>query len=336
MCNGTAALEVAIRALGLTGEVIVPAMTFVATAHALQWLGLTPVFADIDPCTHNLDPVAVEAAITPRTSAILGVHLWGRPCPVDALQAAADRHGLALLFDAAHAFGCAYRGCPVGGLGAAETFSFHATKFMHTAEGGAVATRDDGLAERLRLMRNFGFAGYDRVVSVGTNAKMNELQAALGLTMLEELDHIVAANEAVHAAYRAGLAGLPGVRLAPYAAPDRPNYQYVVVEIDQAPGGVCRDDLLAVLWAENVRARRYFYPGCHRMEPYRSQAPWAGVSLPHTEALVERVLCLPAGADVRLEAVEVICGLLRLAVTNGDALAAVLARRRTAEAGAAE
>ncbi len=157
-CNGTVALEIAIRALGLTGEVIVPSYTFIATAHALHWQGLTPVFADIDPRTHTLDPEAVQRAITPRTSGILGVHLWGRAAPVDDLQAIADEHGLPLLFDAAHAFSSTHRQRKIGRFGRAEVFSFHATKFFHSLEGGAIVTDDDDLAETMRLMRNFGFA----------------------------------------------------------------------------------------------------------------------------------------------------------------------------------
>ncbi len=157
-CNGTLALEIVIRALGLRGEVIVPAFTFVATAHALQWQEITPVFCDIDPRTHTLDPDGVEALITPRTSAILGVHLWGRPCAHDRLESLARRHRLTLLYDASHAFGCTYRAQPIGGLGAAEVFSFHATKFVNACEGGAVVTNDDALAAKVRLMKNF-FAG---------------------------------------------------------------------------------------------------------------------------------------------------------------------------------
>ena len=161
MCNGTVALEIAIRALGLDGEVIVPSYTFVATAHALHWQEITPVFADIDPATHNLDPDAVRRMITPRTSGIIGVHLWGRPAPVEALQAIADEHGLQLMFDAAHAFGCSAAGRRIGGFGRCEVLSFHATKVFNTFEGGAVATNDGELAQAMRLMRNFGFSGYD-------------------------------------------------------------------------------------------------------------------------------------------------------------------------------
>src|SRR5580704_11466195 len=194
MCNATVALEIAIRGLGLSGEVIVPAYTFIATAHALQWQEITPVFCDIDPHTHTLDPGWVERMITPRTSGIVGVHLWGRPCNVEALEVIAREHDLRLLFDAAHAFGASHQGRMLGSFGAAEVFSFHATKFVNCGEGGAVVTNDDRLAQKMRLMRNFGFAGLDRVIYVGTNGKMSELSAAMGLTSLESVGEFVAAN----------------------------------------------------------------------------------------------------------------------------------------------
>jgi dTDP-4-amino-4,6-dideoxygalactose transaminase len=206
MCNGTIALEIAIRALGLTGEVIVPSYTFIATAHALHWQGITPVFADIDPDTHNLDPEAVRRMITPRTTGIIGVHLWGRAAPVEALQAISDEHGLQLMFDAAHAFGCSYRGQMIGNFGRAEVLSFHATKFFNTLEGGAVVTNDDELAEVMRLMRNFGFSGYDNVIHPGTNGKMVEICAAMGLTNFDELDDVVAAEPTQPCCIR-GIAG---------------------------------------------------------------------------------------------------------------------------------
>lgn len=188
MCNGTVALEIAIRALGLSGEVIVPAFTFIATAHALYWQGIVPVFCDIDPSTHSIDPASVQKVITPRTTGIIGVHLWGKPCDVDALTEIAMKYNLKLLFDAAHAFGCSYKGRMVGNFGNAEVFSFHATKFFNTGEGEAVVTNDDDLARKIRLMRNFGFARYDGVIYIGTNGKMNEISAAVGLTNLESMD----------------------------------------------------------------------------------------------------------------------------------------------------
>lgn len=295
MCNGTIALEIAIRALGMDGEVIVPSWTFIATAHALYWQGITPIFADIDPATHNLDPDAVRAMITPRTTGIIGVHLWGRPAPVEALQAIADEHSLQLMFDAAHAFGCSMGGRKIGSFGRCEVLSFHATKVFNAFEGGAVVTNDDELAEAMRLMRNFGFAGYDDVIHPGTNGKLPEINAAMGLVNLDALPGFIEANRERHLAYRKALADIPGVRMLAYDDRDDPNYHYVVLEIDEA-FPVRRDDILAALHAENILARRYFWPGCHGMKPYRDLFPHAGKALAQTQTLSEKVLVLPSGA----------------------------------------
>jgi len=320
MCNATVALEIAARALELHGEVIVPSFTFVATAHALQWQEITPVFCDVDPATHNLDPARVEAMITPRTTGIMGVHVWGRPCAIEALNEIAGRRGLKLIFDAAHAFGNSYKGRMIGNFGLAEVFSFHATKFFNTFEGGAVVTNDDELATKIRLMTNFGFAGYDKVIYVGTNGKMSEISAAMGLTGLESLDEFIAANRLNCATYRAGLQAVPGIKLIAYNETERNNYQYVIVEVDEMATGISRDDLVRVLHAENVLARRYFYPGCHEMEPYRSYFPHAGLLLPETEKLTQRVMSLPTGTAVGPEEIETICAVIRLAVENSQEL----------------
>ncbi len=316
MCNATIALEITIRALQMTGEVIVPSFTFVATAHALQWQEITPVFCDVDPRTHNLDPECVERLITPRTSGIIGVHLWGYPCDVERLERIARRRELRLIFDAAHAFGCSHGGRMIGGFGQAEVFSFHATKFVNCGEGGAVVTNDDGLAEKLRLMRNFGFAGYDNVRHLGTNGKMSEFAAAMGLTSLESLDAFVASNKANYDEYCIQLHSIPGLRVLESNSIERRNYQYVVVEVDPAQAGLTRDEMLRVLHAENVLARRYFYPGCHRMEPYRTRSPQAGSTLPETERLCERVFQLPTGTAVSREDIRTIGQLLRALVRD--------------------
>jgi dTDP-4-amino-4,6-dideoxygalactose transaminase len=314
MCNATVALEIAIRALGLKGEVIVPSFTFVATAHALLWQRITPVFCDIDPATHNIDPRRIEQLITPRTTGILAVHLWGRPCEVTELKIIADEHKLKLLFDAAQGFGCSYRGQKIGGFGHAEVFSFHATKFVNAGEGGAVVTNDDALAARMRLMKNFGFADYDRVVCIGTNGKMNELSAAMGLTNLESQAEFTRVNLANFETYEKKLHGIRGLSLLRYDPQDAPNYQYLVLEVDAHELGLSRDQLLSVLHAENVLARRYFYPGVHRMEPYRSHVPHASLLLANTEALAERVLHLPTGTGVNATGIEKICAIIRAAV----------------------
>jgi dTDP-4-amino-4,6-dideoxygalactose transaminase len=325
------ALEIAIQATGLAGEVIVPSMTFIATAHALYWQGITPVFCDVDPTTHNIDPHRVEAMITPRTTGILGVHLWGRPCDVESLARIAQRHNLKLLYDAAHAFGCSYQGRMIGNFGEAEVFSFHATKFFNTLEGGAVVTNDDNLAKKIELMKNFGFAGYDDVIYVGTNGKMNEVSAAMGLTLLEDLDELIAVNRRNYQEYQRELQGIPGVRLATYGENGRCNYQYIVLEINETAAGVSRDQLAEILWAENVLARRYFYPGCHHMEPYRSNFPNAGQLLPATERLVERILVLPTGTAIGPAEVAVICQIIRLVIAQGAEVRARIHKRTTAQ-----
>lgn len=314
VCNATVGLEIAIRAVGLRGEVIVPSYTFVATAHALQWQEITPVFADMDPATHNLDPARIERHITPRTTAILGTHVWGRPCPVEALSEIAERRGLRLMFDAAHAFGCSHHGQMIGGFGLVEVFSFHATKFLNSFEGGAITTNDSELAAKIQLMTNFGFAGYDNVIHLGTNGKMTEVSAAMGLTNLECIDDLVTVNRRNYEAYRAGVAELRGVTLMAYDPNERCNYQYVVVEVDAIKAGLTRDELVQVLHAENVLTRKYFWPGCHRMEPYKSFQPNAGLLLPQTERVAAQIMVLPTGQSVRDTDVETICEIIRAAL----------------------
>lgn len=317
--SGTMALEIAIRSLGLSGEVIVPSFTFIATAHALQWHGITPVFADVDD-SQTLDPERIEALITPRTTGILGVHLWGRPCAVEALEAQADRHGLKLLFDASHAFGCSHNGRMIGHFGQAEVFSFHATKFVHALEGGAVVTNDDTVAERLRRLVNHGVGAHGQVEGVGTNGKMNEMAGAMGLTSLEQMDAFIAHNRTLYHAYRDRLQDLPGVTLFAFDESERGNFQYIVLTIDPAVTGISRDRLVDVLQAENVLARRYFHPGCHAQEPYRTLDPKAADRLPKTVQLADQVMVLPTGMAISEADVATICGILRLAVAHGEAI----------------
>src|SRR5690242_3739504 len=315
MCNGTIALEIAIRALGLEGEVIVPSWTFVATAHSLYWQGITPVFADIDPYTHNLDPDAVRRMITPRTSGIIGVHLWGRAAPIDQLQAIADEHGLKLMFDAAHAFGSSYKGETIGRFGECEVLSFHATKAFNTMEGGAVVTNDDELAEKMRLMRNFGFKGYDNVIHPGTNGKMIEVCAAMGFANLDALDEVFEVNRRNHARYVAALADIPGISVLAYDPSERNSHHYVVVEIGEQCAA-SRDEIIAALHAENVLARKYFWPGVHRMQPYRDLFPDADGMLPHTCAVADRIIVLPNGSSVSHDEIQTVCDTIRILSLN--------------------
>ena len=314
MCNGTIALEIAIRALGLHGEVIIPSWTFIATAHALHWQGITPVFADIDPVTHNLDPAAVRRMITPRTSGIIGVHVWGRAAPIDELQAIADEHGLKLLFDAAHAFGSSYKGQTIGRFGTCEVLSFHATKSFNTFEGGAVVTNDDELAEAMRLIRNFGFSGYDNVIHPGTNGKMIEVCAAMGLTNLDGHAGVVASNRSNHTAYRAALADIRGISVLSYDLAGNNSHHYVVIEADKSCS-VTRDQIVEALQAENILARKYFWPGTHKMKPYRDLFPHAELLLPNSRAVSERVVVLPNGSDLTLENITQIGTVIRTLCT---------------------
>lgn len=306
MANGTVALEIAIRALGFRDEVVVPSYTFIATVHALHWQAITPVFADIDPDTHSLDPEAVWRMITPKTTGIIGVHLWGRAAPVAALEAIAREYGLGLIFDAAHAFACTHEGKMIGGFGDCEVMSFHATKLFNTFEGGAVLTDRDDLAEKMRLMRNFGFRGLDNVIYPGTNGKMSEIAAAMGLVNLKNLEQVRAANKRNFDIYRQRLSGVAGLSVLSYNPSEQNNFQYVVLELgEDCPVG--RDYLVEALHAENVRARRYFWPGCHRMLPYRELYPSSGHHLHHTELVAGRVVVLPTGISLSPEDVEQVC-----------------------------
>lgn len=307
--NGTIALEILIKASGLTGEVIVPSWTFIATVHALQWSGITPVFADVDPDTHCLDPESVRSKISERTTGILGVHLWGRAAPVAELKEIASEHGLALIFDAAHAFGVSVGDRMVGTFGDAEILSFHATKFFNAIEGGAIVTDDDDLAARARLMRNFGFAGEDNVISDGTNGKMSEICAAMGLSNFEGIDDLIAINRRNYGAYARGVQDVPGLSILEIDSSIRSNYQYVVLLVDD-DCAVSRDDLLAELRRNNVLARRYFWPACHRMEPYRTLQPNAGAELPVTERIADQVIVLPTGTAVSEADVDVITAMI--------------------------
>lgn len=311
MSNGTVALELAIRATGLQGEVIVPSMTFIATAHALQWQGIRPLFADIDNTSLNISPFSVEKLITPQTTGIIGVHLYGRPCDVEGLQSIADDHGLKLLFDSAHAFGSSHNGIKVGNFGDCEAFSFHATKVFNTFEGGAVTTNNDELARKLRLMRNFGFEGEDNVSYIGTNGKMSEVCAAMGLTNLESLDDFIAVNKGNYNRYCEQLADVNGIKLESYDEGEKSNYQYVIIRVDTEQFGKSRDDLKSKLESNGIMARRYFYPGCHRMEPYRSLYPEVGTHLPVTELFSEEVLALPTGTQITPDEVSWVCQLIR-------------------------
>ncbi len=295
VCNATVGLQIALKAAGVTGKVIVPAWTAVATVNALTWIGLEPVFCDVTR-KHNIDPYRIKNAITERTSAILGVHLWGRPCFVNAIAHVAHRHDLRFLFDAAHAFGCSYRGRMIGGFGDAEVFSFHATKFVNSFEGGVICTNDDALAERARAMMTFGYQNGEVRYS-GTNGKMCEPSAAMALTSIEGMDEFIAVNKRNYDEYRKQL---PGVTFVTYDETERNNYHYVVIEIPD------RDRVMEALHAERIMAKRYFWPGIHRMAPYRS-----GVSLPEIERLAACTLALPTGTAIGVDEITRVCDIIK-------------------------
>lgn len=313
-CNATTALQLLVQATELTGEVLMPSLTFIATPHSVRWLGLEPVFCDIDPQTGGIDVAACEAAITERTSAILGVHLWGRPCAVDHLEKLAADKGLYLFFDAAHALGCTSEGRAVGRFGNAEAFSFHATKVVNAFEGGAIVTDDDRLAHRVRALHNFGI-GLDVVNAAGgTNGKLSEASAAMGLTSLDAFAESTRHNRRNYELYRAELDGVAGLRIAEFPRHERNNYQYIIAEIDEDVTGLGRDLLLTLLRTERVEAKPYFSPACHEQEPYWSRRP---VRLPHTEWLASRVLALPTGTTVSREDIRRVCNIIRIAVSRG-------------------
>jgi dTDP-4-amino-4,6-dideoxygalactose transaminase len=322
MCNATIALQLLLRALGAAGEVILPSFTFIATAHAARWENLTTRFADIATDTHCIDPAAVAEAVGPDTAAIIGVNLWGQACEVEPLGRIASGSGIPLLLDAAQALGSQLgpqlRAEAVASGALAAVISLHATKIVSGLEGGAILTNDGALAEDLRLRRNFGFAGYDNVVSLGTNAKMDEFSAAFAIRGLECLDGLMERNRAIGRLYQENLADLSGLSVhAPKRSPTS-NHHYSVLMVDGAQCPLTRDELMHTLWAENILARRYFFPGCHRMEPYASQPAVGQAPLPCTDAVAAGVLVLPASSAVDMEDVPLICERIRCALQQHE------------------
>lgn len=322
LSSGTSAIELLVEGMDLKGEVIVPSFTFIATVHALVRKGLRPRFCDVLKDNHTLDPECVGSLIGESTSAILGVHLWGRPCSPRKLRDIADRHGIRLIYDGAHAFGCGYMGRMLASYGDAAVLSFHATKIVNTFEGGAVVTNDPDLAGRLRLLRNFGFDESGQVVALGTNAKMNEAEAAMGLASLQEMENTVNINRCNFEHYMQALSGVPGINLLCPEKSGESTYQYVVTVVDDSAAGLTRDEILAILWAENIRARRYFHPGCHRVPPHVKSAEQ--IDLPVTDSLTRRVLCLPTGASLTKHDIDLVASVLRVSINASDSVRAGL------------
>jgi len=296
--NGTLALVTALQALRITGEVITTPFSFVATAHSLWWNNIKPIFADIEPRTFNLDPNRIEAAITPKTIAILPVHVYGNPCDVDAMRDICDTYGLKLIYDAAHAFGTRINGASVADFGNLSILSFHATKVFNTFEGGAIICHDQATKNRIDYLKNFGFAGETTVVAPGINAKMNEFQAALGLLQLKYVDENIKKRRTIAEKYREGLSNVKGIRFMEDMPGVQHNYAYFPIFIDEGKYGVSRDDLYKKLKASNIYGRRYFYPLISSFPTYRGLESAMPANLPVASRIAEQVLCLPIFPDL--------------------------------------
>lgn len=307
--NGTLALQIALQGLGISGDVITTPYTFVATTHALFWNKLRPVFVDIEPRYYSLDPNRVEAAITPWTSAILAVHVYGQPGYIEALEKIARKHGLKLLFDAAQAFGVEVWHKPIGAFGDVSMFSFHATKVFHSIEGGMLTFRDSELQGRFDYLKNFGFDSETEVVMPGTNAKMSELHALMGTLLLAGMEEMIEKRRRLTQQYRARLSHLPGVYLpAPPQRGVQYNYAYMSVEVDQQEFGMARDDLYRKLRECNVLARRYFYPITPDFQCYRGM--FSGSDLGVARRVASRILTLPLYSELEMETVDRICDMI--------------------------
>lgn len=311
--NATLGLMMLADAMELSGKVILPAFTFVASAQSLTWAGLKPVFCDIDLDTHQIAIDRIGALIDEDVSAIMGVNLWGGACNPKALAEVAKANGVQLYFDSAHAFGCAVDGVKIGNFGRAEVFSFHATKILSATEGGCICTNDDDLAARLRSIRpSYGADKPVNIVRVA-NARMSEAQAAIALMSLEDFPENQKNNEALYRLYETQLNAIPGLHLVKPTGVSFSNYQYLVCSVDEREFGLPRDLLIDILKAENVVARRYFYPGLHRTIPYAQELPQYLDCLPNTDSLCSSCIQFPIGALVNAQSVERICNILNRA-----------------------
>jgi dTDP-4-amino-4,6-dideoxygalactose transaminase len=291
--NGTLALITALQALGIKGEVITTPYSFVATSHALWWNNIKPVFADVEPKFMNLDLERIAAAITPRTTAILPVHVYGNPCDTKRIQEVADKHGLKVIYDACHAFGVEQKGKSILLAGDLSVLSFHATKIFNTFEGGAIICHDEKMKQRIDLLKNFGFAGELTVVEPGINAKMNEFQAALGVLQLKYIDRNIVKSRKIAAFYRKNLAGIPGISFFEDMPDIRHNYAYFPIFIDEKNYGKSRDELYLNLKENGIYARKYFYPLISDFSPYKSLKSAQNKNLPVAHRAAQQVLCLP-------------------------------------------
>ena len=302
--NGTLPLLTALQALRITGEVITTPYSFVATTHALWWNGIKPVFVDIDPSTGNIDPQKIEAAITPRTTAILPVHVYGKPCDTEAIQAIADKYGLKVIYDAAHAFGVEVNGESLLNAGDMSTLSFHATKVFNTIEGGAMVMHDEKTKLRIDYLKNFGFANEVEVVGPGINSKMDEIRSAYGLLNLKQVDAAIAARQKVAVAYRDALRNVDGITFWDDMPGVRHNYSYFPIFVDAKKYGMTRDELYMKMKDQGVWGRRYFYPLISEFSTYRGLESSRPENLPNAHMMADTVICLPMHHVLREEEIN--------------------------------
>lgn len=308
--NGTLALVTALQTLRITGEVITTPYSFVATAHSLLWNGIKPVFVDIDPETMNLDAKKIEAAITPQTTAILPVHVYGRSCDTERIQSIADTYGLKVIYDAAHAFGVEDEGGSILRHGDLSILSFHATKVFTTFEGGAIISPDEKTKKRIDHLKNFGFVDEVTVVAPGINGKMNEFQCALGMAQIKHIDHVLAEREAIDRHYRELLADIPGIRCPPRPLAKRHNYSYFPMLVDpEYP--LTRDELYERLRAYGIYGRRYFYPLISEFPMYRALPSASSANVCEARNVSRRVICLPIYPGLPDSVIEVLSKMMR-------------------------
>lgn len=296
--NGTLPLLTALQALRITGEVITTPYSFVATTHSIWWNGCKPVFVDIDPATGNIDPDKIEAAITPKTTAIMPVHVYGKPCDTKRIQDIADKYGLKVIYDAAHAFGVEVNGESILNAGDLSTLSFHATKVYNTIEGGAMMMQDEKTKQRIDYLKNFGFAGETTVVGPGINSKMDEMRSAYGLLNLKQVDNAIEARHKVAVRYREALRNVEGVTFFDDMPGVRHNYSYFPIFIDSEKYGMTRDALYEKMKAANVLGRRYFYPLISEFSTYRGLESARPENLPNAHKMADSVICLPMHHDL--------------------------------------
>lgn len=308
--NGTLALITALQALRITGEVITSPFSFVATTHSLWWNNIKPVFVDIEPEHFNLDPEKIEAAITPQTTAIMPVHVYGNPCKVEAVQRIADAYGLKVIYDAAHAFGVKISGNSLMNFGDLSVLSFHATKVFNTIEGGAIVCHEEKLKQRIDFLKNFGFADEVTVVAPGINAKMNELQAAYGLLQLKYVDEYIAKRKTIADIYRRSLSSVPGIHFHKDMENVSHSYPYFPVLIDAEQYGHARDYVYEILREQNIYGRRYFFPLISQFPSYRGLASSKPENLPIATKVADQVICLPIYPELPHKSINQIINVL--------------------------